>query len=97
MGEGGIWAYFGCCALCANRSSSNALKGALVGTFWAASYRTYLALAHAREADPSFSLYDQVTNVCPYSWDRVVGRMNHWESQVVDALYFFFKIVAFCT
>jgi len=60
MGEGGIWAYFGCCALCANRSSSNALKGALVGTFWAASYRTYLALAHAREADPSFSLYDQV-------------------------------------
>ena len=57
MGSGGIWKFFGLDA-CTNRVFSNSLKCLLVGSFWVTTFVAYVLLAHAREADPSFTLFD---------------------------------------
>jgi hypothetical protein len=60
MGSGGVWKFFGC-DFCLNRSFSNSLKVLVVGCFWAVTYVAYLTQAHAREKDPGFALFDQVS------------------------------------
>ena len=145
MGEGRIFAYFGC-TFCSRRATSNALKVAeviscpmakerpytlvwgahedgppacysqllpytsecsnaaaalehlctiihsrfflwlqvaLVGAFWSVSFACYLSLAHEREKDPAFNLFDQVGADCRLGKLNSCRDLNMIESECV--------------